>query len=375
MKRVLALVLATLMLLAAAGCGSKPAEEKTFTIGMECAYAPFNWTQLEKTDTAVDIGNASYADGYDVVMGKYIAEKLGRTLVVKPIAWEGLEPAVNNGEIDAIIAGMTATPERKQNVDFTTPYYESKMVVIVRKDSDLAGITDIQQLSGRKVQGQLNTIYDDVIDQIDGVDHVTPLATYPLMVVALQNGEVDALTAELPVAVGVTSSNSDLTYVEFDADKGFEADTSVSIAVKKGNTELLDAINATIARMQADGSYEALVNAFMPAEGEAAIKVPETIETSGDVIKMGTNAAFKPFEYAGTSEIVGFDISMAQNVAKDMGRKLQVEDMAFDSLLSALDTGTIDFVAAGMTATEERRQNVDFSEPYYSSKQVVIVRK
>ena len=246
MKRVLALVFATLMLLAAAGCGSKPAEEKTFTIGMECAYAPFNWTQLEKTDTAVDIGNASYADGYDVVMGKYIAEKLGRTLVVKPIAWEGLEPAVNNGEIDAIIAGMTATPERKQNVDFTTPYYESKMVVIVRKDSDLAGITDIQQLSGRKVQGQLNTIYDDVIDQIDGVDHVTPLATYPLMVVALQNGEVDALTAELPVAVGVTSSNSDLTYVEFDADKGFEADTSVSIAVKKGNTELLDEIQKAL---------------------------------------------------------------------------------------------------------------------------------
>ena len=179
-------------------------------------------------------------------MGKYIAEKLGRTLVVKPIAWEGLEPAVNNGEIDAIIAGMTATPERKQNVDFTTPYYESKMVVIVRKDSDLAGITDIQQLSGRKVQGQLNTIYDDVIDQIDGVDHVTPLATYPLMVVALQNGEVDALTAELPVAVGVTSSNSDLTYVEFDADKGFEADTSVSIAVKKGNTELLDEIQKAL---------------------------------------------------------------------------------------------------------------------------------
>ena len=141
---------------------------------------------------------------------------------------------------------MTATPERKENVDFTTPYYESKMVVIVRKDSDLTGITDIQQLSGRKVQGQLNTIYDDVIDQIGGVDHVTPLATYPLMVVALQNGEVDALTAELPVAVGVTSSNSDLTYVEFDADKGFEADTSVSIAVKKGNTELLDEIQKAL---------------------------------------------------------------------------------------------------------------------------------
>ena len=232
-----------------------------FTIGMECAYAPFNWTQLEKTDTAVDIGSASYADGYDVVMGKYIAEQLGLELVVKPIAWEGLEPAVNNGEIDAIIAGMTATPERRENVDFTDPYYESKMVVIVRKDSDLTNITSIQDLSGRKVQGQLNTLYDTVIDQIEGVDHVTPLATYPLMVVALQSGEVDALTAELPVAAGVVASNPDLTYVEFAEGSGFEADTSVSIAVKKGNTALLDAIQSALASVSEEDRQQWMIDA------------------------------------------------------------------------------------------------------------------
>ena len=220
-----------------------------FTIGMECAYAPFNWTQLEKTDTAVDIGSASYADGYDVVMGKYIAEQLG------------LEPAVNNGEIDAIIAGMTATPERRENVDFTDPYYESKMVVIVRKDSDLTNITSIQDLSGRKVQGQLNTLYDTVIDQIEGVDHVTPLATYPLMVVALQSGEVDALTAELPVAAGVVASNPDLTYVEFAEGSGFEADTSVSIAVKKGNTALLDAIQSALASVSEEDRQQWMIDA------------------------------------------------------------------------------------------------------------------
>ncbi|OUO68001.1 ABC transporter substrate-binding protein [Anaerotruncus colihominis] len=228
---------------------------------MECAYAPFNWTQLEKTDTAVDIGSASYADGYDVVMGKYIAEQLGLELVVKPIAWEGLEPAVNNGEIDAIIAGMTATPERRENVDFTDPYYESKMVVIVRKDSDLTNITSIQDLSGRKVQGQLNTLYDTVIDQIEGVDHVTPLATYPLMVVALQSGEVDALTAELPVAAGVVASNPDLTYVEFAEGSGFEADTSVSIAVKKGNTALLDAIQSALASVSEEDRQQWMIDA------------------------------------------------------------------------------------------------------------------
>ena len=119
-------------------------EEGKFTVGMECAYPPFNWSQLEATDTAVDIGSASYADGYDVVMGRHIAEQMGLELVVKPIAWEGLEPAVNNGEIDAIIAGMTATPEREENADFTEPYYESQMVIIVPQDSDLVNVTNIQ---------------------------------------------------------------------------------------------------------------------------------------------------------------------------------------------------------------------------------------
>ena len=218
-------------------------------------------------------------------------------------------------------------------------------------------INSVEDLNGKKIGVQAGTTGEIYVQE-----NVTDaqLGSYKSGAVMLD---------ELP-AKSIVAQNDDLTIIDFNLEP-----EEYAIAVKKGNTELLDAINATIARMQADGSYEALVNAFMPAEGEAAIKVPETIETSGDVIKMGTNAAFKPFEYAGTSEIVGFDISMAQNVAKDMGRKLQVEDMAFDSLLSALDTGTIDFVAAGMTATEERRQNVDFSEPYYSSKQVVIVRK
>lgn len=288
MKKMFALGLAACMLLA--GCGgnagsssseaasSAPAsssesasseasatfttvEPGKFTVGMECAYAPFNWTQLDKTDTSVDIGGNSYADGYDVVMAKYIADKLGLDLVIKPTAWEGLEPAVNNDAIDAIIAGMTATPERAENVDFTTPYYQSEMVVIVRSDSDVADIKDIQELSGKKVLGQINTLYDDVIEQINGVQHATPLATYPLMVVALQNKEVDALTAELPVAVGVTATNPDLKYITFEPGKGFEADTSVSIAVKKDNTALLDAVQGAIDTIDEETRQQWMIDA------------------------------------------------------------------------------------------------------------------
>lgn len=95
---------------------------------------------------------------------------------------------------------------------------------------------------------------------------------------------------------------------------------------------------------------------------------------NNQLLKMGTNAAFPPFEYTEGSEIVGFDVTVSNLIARDYGKELKIVDMSFDGLIAALQAGSIDFIAAGMTATEERRKNVDFSEAYYSSKQVIIVR-
>ena len=215
-------------------------------VGMECDYAPFNWTQVEDSDTAVAISSVDYADGYDVVIASRIADTLGMQLEVVKTDWDSLIPSLNAGAIDCIIAGMTETPERAESVNFTTPYYESDMVVIVRKDSDLVNIKSIQELSGRNVLGQTNTTYDEIIDQIDGVNHMTPLDTYPRMVLSLQAGEADAITAELPVANGVVAANPDLAIVQFEGDQGFVVDTSVSIAVAKENTELLDKIQSAL---------------------------------------------------------------------------------------------------------------------------------
>ena len=237
------------------GSGPAPAKEK-LVVGMECNYAPFNWTQVEDSDTAVSLGGAGFADGYDVVMASYLAEKLGMELEIKKIEWTGLEPAVSSGEIDAIIAGMTATDERRENADFTSPYYESEMVCIVRADDPLASATSLADFTGKRVLGQLNTLYDEIIDQIPEVDHATPMQSYPLMVVAIQNKEADAITAELPVANGVVASNPDLAIVRFAEGQGFEADTSVSIAVKKGNTELLDQLEEALATVSEEQRVE-----------------------------------------------------------------------------------------------------------------------
>ena len=238
-----------LMVLMLAGCASGTAPEQdsnVLRVGMECDYAPFNWTQVEDSDTAVPISAVDFADGYDVVIASMIAEALGMEVQIVKTDWDSLIPSLNAGAIDCIIAGMTETPERAESVSFTTPYYESDMVVIVRADSELTGITDIQELSGFKVLGQSNTTYDEIIDQIDGVVHMTPLATYPRMILSLQSGEADAITAELPVANGVVAANPDLAIVRFGQGHGFTVDTSVSIAVAKDNAELLSRIQAAL---------------------------------------------------------------------------------------------------------------------------------
>ena len=246
MKRIL--ILLSVLLLLASCSSEKEDDSNTFVVGMECDYAPFNWTSNDSS-SGIAINEVDYADGYDVRIAMKIADSLGKQLVVKKYDWDSLIVALNNGDIDAVIAGMTDTEERRQAVNFTSPYYESKMVIIVDKDSELVNVNDIQQLSGYKVLGQLNTIYDTCIDQIEGVQHMTPMESYPRMVVALQNGEVDALTAELPVAMAITEANDDLCYVTFDSDKGFDAETSVSIAIAKDNDELLNQVEDALSKI------------------------------------------------------------------------------------------------------------------------------
>jgi putative lysine transport system substrate-binding protein/putative lysine transport system permease protein len=244
------LILTSCLLLA--GCSSSAApetstgsntqsEDKTvLRVGMECNYAPFNWTTTEAGETAKQISSVDFCDGYDVVIATEIAEGLGMDVEIVKTDWDNLIPSLNNGEIDAIIAGMTDTPTRRESVNFTTPYYVSEEVVIVRKDSDVAGITSIQELSGKKVVGQMGTLYDEIIDQINGVIHVEAATDFPAAINALQHGDVDAVTSELPVAIGVTSANSDLVFIQFEKGKGFagEEDATVSIAVSKDNAEL-----------------------------------------------------------------------------------------------------------------------------------------
>lgn len=249
MKKTLGLI-ATCLLLTACGNGAGNDKEGTLKVGMECNYAPFNWTDVSANDNNAQESMGGYCDGYDVQIAKKVADSMNMELEIHKMDWDSLEPALNSGSIDAIIAGMTDTAERRKNADFSEPYYQSNMVMIVLKDGAYANAKSLEDFRGATVQGQLNTMYDTVIEQIPDVDHAVALESYPYMIAALQSGTVDALTAETPVALGAVASNPEkLAMVEFDEGKGFNIDpteTAVSIAVKKGNSDLLAKIQKAL---------------------------------------------------------------------------------------------------------------------------------
>jgi putative lysine transport system substrate-binding protein len=249
---VIVLLVSTILLLA--GCGtsngsdSGSSEDNTFKVGLEAGYAPFNWTQNDDSNGAVKIdGSAEYAGGYDVEIAKKVAEGLGKELVIVKTEWDGLVPALTSGKIDAIIAGMSPTAERKETIDFSDNYYKSNLIMVVKKGSKYEGATSIQDFKGAKVTAQLNTFHYSVIDQIDGVNKKTAMDNFPAMRVALESGIIDGYVSERPEGVSAAAANENYVMVEFE--EGFETsedDTAIAVGLAKGS-DLTDKINEALA--------------------------------------------------------------------------------------------------------------------------------
>jgi ABC-type amino acid transport substrate-binding protein len=246
MRRIF-VVIGMLTMFLLVGCTEESTNE--LVVGLECNYAPFNWTTSEATDTAVEIdGVNAYCDGYDVMVASAIADELEMDLVIRKIEWDGLIPALLSNEIDVIIAGMSPTPERAETVLFTDEYYRSEQVLVVQSGGDYASAASLDDFNGAAVIAQMGTLQDGLIDQITGVNHMNALGDYPSLVASLTSGVSDALVAELPVAQSIVSSNEGLTIVQLGVN-GFtveDSDVSVSVAVRQEETDLQAAINSVL---------------------------------------------------------------------------------------------------------------------------------
>ena len=289
MRRILAMIMAMLMMLSLCACGASeeapaaaPAEEAAaitgvedgvLTVGMECAYAPYNWTQLDDSNGAVPIVNdpGKFANGYDVMIAQRICDANGWDLEVMAIGWDGLVPALQAGQIDAVIAGQSMTEERMAEVDMAGPYFYASIVCVTQADNELASATGISQLSGA-CTAQTGTIwYDSCLPQIEGAELMPASETAPAMIMAVTSGTVDYICTDMPTAMGACATYDNLVILDFSGtDDDFEVDEgeiNIGISVVKGNSFLLDAMNAVLGEMSVE-DFNNLMNEAISVQPE-----------------------------------------------------------------------------------------------------------
>ena len=262
-RKIIALVLAMVMCFGFAGCGAEE-NENVLRVAMECAYAPYNWTQTDDSNGAVPIsGTNDYAYGYDVMMAKLIAESMGKELEIVKLDWDSLVPAVSSGDVDLVIAGQSITAERLEVVDFSDPYFYASIVTLTKADSKYASAASVADLAGATCTSQLGTIwYDICLPQIPEANILTAQETAPAMLVALESGAVDLVVTDMPTALAATAVYSDMVLLDFTGTEGeFEVsdeEINLGISMKKGNAELLAAVNGVLAELSVE-DYEAMM--------------------------------------------------------------------------------------------------------------------
>ena len=229
-------------------------EDGVLTVAMECAYAPYNWTQADDSNGAVPIKDSTeYANGYDVMMAKKIAEALGVELEIVRSDWDSLIPAVQTGTVDAVIAGQSMTQQRMEQVDFSEPYFYASIVCVTKKDSPYASAKSIADLSGGTCTAQIATIwYDSCLPQIEGASIQTAAESAPAMLMALETDSVDFICTDMPTAQGAVAAYPDMVLLTFDEGNGFEVDEgeiNIGISMRKGNTELKQKLDEVLSPM------------------------------------------------------------------------------------------------------------------------------
>ncbi|MFM1591965.1 ABC transporter substrate-binding protein/permease [Streptococcus mutans] len=216
-------------------------------VGMEAAYAPFNWTQDNSSNGAVPIeGTKQYANGYDVQTAKKIAKTLGKKPLIVKTKWEGLVPALTSGKIDLIIAGMSPTKERKKEIAFSNSYYTSEPVLVVRKDSKYAKAKNLNDFSGAKVTSQQGVYLYNLINQIPKVSRQTAMGDFSQMRQALASNVIDAYVSERPEALSSTKANSNFKMVSLkNGFKVSKSDVTIAVGMRKGDPRI-EQVNAAL---------------------------------------------------------------------------------------------------------------------------------
>ena len=262
---------------------------------------------------------------------------------------------------------------------------------------DITNAKSLADLKGAKIAAQAGTFHADAMNQIEDVQS----STYPEfadLLTALKSGAIDGYVAEEPTALSVCGSDDTLTYIHLtNTDTGFTAtpaDVGIAIGLKKGSA-LREQINGVLSTITEEQKKELMEQIVTLASGGTvdsfAVSCPAPATTTG-TLKIGMECAYEPYNWTDTENATlgaveisgegksglyanGYDVQIAQYVANKLGLKLEIYSLDWESLIPAIDSGAIDAICAGMSPTAERCSQVDFTDTYYESNLVVIIKK
>lgn len=325
---ILSVLTASLVLLSACNTHSNGSSQDKLVVGLECAYIPFNFTQQTDKNGAVKISNADgYANGYDVLIAKRIADALGKELVIVKTEWDSLVPGVSAGTLDLVIAGMSPTAERRESIDFSEAYYESNLVIVVRQDGNYVNAQNLDDFNGAKIVAQQGTFHDKVLQEqaaYHGITAGTPMATFPEMTIALNAKTIDGYVAEEPGAIADCAANENLTYVHLlNNDTGFDAraeDTQIAIGMRYG-FEHKDAINNILLNLSSEDRLAIMQEAVKFSTDNTSVQ-STFFSRIGNIIKTYYLSILKGVGYTILVAIVGTIVGLFIGLLIGMYRTL-----------------------------------------------------
>lgn len=235
-------------------------------------------------------------------------------------------------------------------------------------------ITCVDDLEGRKIGVQIGTVGDTYASDYEGDDAGTIVERYNKgtdAIQALRNGKVDCVILDEQPSIAYTEKNRELEILEEDF-----ALEDYAVCIDKSNTGLKERINSALAKLAEDGTLNLIMENYVgddSVKGKYPYEKKDVPRDNGTLV-VATNASFKPYEYYENGVITGLDMDMMQAVCDELGMELRIEDMEFDSIISAVTSGKADVGTAGMTVTEDRLKSVDFTDSYTTARQVIIVK-
>lgn len=244
---------------------------------------------------------------------------------------------------------------------------------ISKSDSNELQINGVDDLDGKVIGVQLGTTGATYASDYEGDEAGTKVEQFNKgadAIQALKQGKIDCVIIDEEPAKAFVNKNTDLTILS-----EMFALEDYAICVAKGNDTLRKSIDSVLEQMKEDGTLASIIDNYIGDNaGETPYSSPKDVDDSNGTLVMATNVAFPPYEFYQDGAAVGIDVDLAKAIADRLGMKLTIQDVEFDSIITAVQSGKADIGIAGMTVTEDRLKNIDFTQSYTTSKQVIIVR-